>query len=99
MGSKMTRERIRGILQKIADGAPRNDFNGHSLASLERRGLVRFAPVTDPISRAVLGVNLYLTSNGRIELDRLTNLHGEIRPDSAVGNEFPNQEPAPVRRG
>lgn len=41
----------------------------------------------------------YLDRAGSYKLDELLagmteeNLHGEVRPDSAIGNEFPNGEP------
>lgn len=69
----MTAERIRSILQKIADGAPRNDFNAHSLASLERSKLIRCELVHDPVTNDICGVKHYLTPEGRVELDRLSS--------------------------
>lgn len=71
----MTPERIRSVLQKIADGASRNDLHGHSIASLEKSGLVRCELVADPITKNISGVEVHLTPEGRIELDRLSVYH------------------------
>jgi hypothetical protein len=106
----MTPERIRSVLQKIADGAPRGDFHGHALNSMERRGWVRCEFFRDPVTKTIMSVKYHLTPEGQTELDRLAvkpsytldgllagmteeNLRGEVRPDTAVGNEFPNGEP------
>lgn len=60
----MNAERMKLVLQQIADGTPRSQLHGQSLIALKRRGLIREEFVSDPNTRAMLDVKHYLTPKG-----------------------------------